>query len=46
MVSYLSSGKARQNAQVFSKQGGKGTRPILETIFVGIKLNAPYLENA
>ena len=32
MVSYLSSGKARHNTQVFSKQGGKGTRPVLEMI--------------
>jgi hypothetical protein len=32
MVSYLSSGKAIHNTQVFSKQGGKGTRPVLEMI--------------
>ena len=29
MVSYLASGKAIHNTQVFSKQGGKGTRPVL-----------------
>ena len=32
MVVYLSSGKSRHTSQVFSKQGGKGTRPLLETI--------------
>ena len=32
MVSYLSSGKSMHTSQVFSKQGGKGSRPILEKI--------------
>lgn len=32
MVSYLASGKSRHSSQVFSKQGGKGTRPLLERI--------------
>ena len=32
MVSYLSSGKSMHASQVFSKQGGKGSRPILEKI--------------
>ena len=30
MVVYLASGKSMHSSQVFSKQGGKGTRPILE----------------
>ena len=29
---YLSSGKSRHSSQIFSKQGGKSTRPILENI--------------
>ena len=32
MVSYLDSGKSRHATQVFSKQGGKSTRPVLENI--------------
>ena len=32
MVAYLSSGKSIHASQVFSKQGGKGTRPVLENI--------------
>ena len=32
MVSYLSSNKSIHNSQVFSKQGGKGTRPVLEMV--------------
>ena len=32
MVSYLDSGKSMQTSQVFSKQGGKSTRPVLENI--------------
>ena len=32
MVVYLASGKAMHASQVFSKQGAKGTRPILEKI--------------
>ena len=32
MVTYLSSGKARHTTQVFSKQGGKGSRPVLGKI--------------
>jgi hypothetical protein len=32
MVSYLSSVKSIHNTQVFSKQGGKGTRPVLEMV--------------
>ena len=32
MVTYLASGKSRHATQVFSKQGGKGTRPVLEKI--------------
>ena len=32
MVSYLSSGKAIHSSQVFSKQGAKGTRPVLEMV--------------
>ena len=32
MIVYLSSGKSRHSSQVFSKQGGKGTRPVLEMI--------------
>ena len=32
MVAYLASGKSRHTSQVFSKQGGKATRPILENI--------------
>ena len=32
MVAYLASGKSRHTSQVFSKQGGKGTRPLLEII--------------
>jgi hypothetical protein len=30
MFSYLSSGKSIHNTQLFSNQGGKGTRPVLE----------------
>ena len=30
MVAHLSSGKSMHTTQVFSKQGGKGTRPLLE----------------
>ena len=30
MVTYLSSNKSRNSTEVFSKQGAKGTRPILE----------------
>ena len=32
LVSYLSSGKSMHTSQVFSKQGGKGSRPILKKI--------------
>ena len=32
MVAYLASGKSRHTSQVFSKQGGKATRPVLENI--------------
>ena len=32
MVVYLASGKSCHASQVFSKQGGKGTRPVLEII--------------
>ena len=32
MVSYLDSGKSRHTSQVFSRQGGKSTRPVLEDI--------------
>ena len=32
MINYLASGKSRHATQVFSKQGGKGTRPLLENI--------------
>lgn len=32
MVTYLSSGKSVHTSQVFSKQGGKGTRPLLEKV--------------
>ena len=32
MVAYLASGKSRHTSQVFSKQGGKATRPVLEAI--------------
>ena len=32
MVVYLASGKSMHASQVFSKQGGKGTRPLLELI--------------
>ena len=32
MVTYLSSGKSVHASQAFSKQGGKGTRPILEAV--------------
>ena len=32
MVSYLASGKSIHSSQIFSKQGGKGTRPVLENI--------------
>ena len=32
MVAYLASGKSMHTTQVFSKQGGKGTRPILEKV--------------
>ena len=34
MVVYLSSGKSRHTSQVFSKQGGKSTRTILDQILV------------
>ena len=32
MVTYLSSNKSRNSTQVFSKQGAKGTRPLLEKV--------------
>ena len=32
MVSYLASGKSIHSSQIFSKQGGKGTRPVLEKV--------------
>ena len=32
MVTYLSSGKSVHTSQVFSKQGGQGTRPLLEKV--------------
>jgi hypothetical protein len=32
MVSCFSSGKSIHNTQVFSKKGGKGTRPVLEMV--------------
>ena len=32
MVTYLASGKSRHASQIFSKQGGKGSRPVLENI--------------
>ena len=32
MVSYLASGKSIHSSQIFSKQGGKGTRPVLERV--------------
>ena len=32
IVSYLSSGKSMHNTQVFSKQGAKGTRPVIESV--------------
>ena len=45
MVVYLASGKSMHSSQVFSKQGGKGTRPILEKILTNsadvCKFSAP-----
>ena len=32
LVVYLASGKSRYASQIFAKQGGKGTRPVLENI--------------
>ena len=32
IVAYLSSGKSMHNTQVFSKQGAKGTRPVIESV--------------
>jgi hypothetical protein len=32
MVTYLSSGKSVHTSQLFSKQGGQGTRPLLEKV--------------
>ena len=47
MVSYLASGKAIHNTQVFSKQGGKGTRPVLEMVLKNsekaLKFKAPEM---
>ena len=47
MVSYLASGKAIHNTQVFSKQGGKGTRPVLERVLKNsedaLKFKAPEI---
>ena len=45
MVSYLASGKSRHSTQVFSKQGAKGTRPVLEIVLKNsedlLKFKAP-----
>ena len=45
VVVYLASGKSMHSSQVFSKQGGKGTRPILEKILTNsedvCKFSAP-----
>ena len=45
MVSYLASKKARHSSQIFSKQGGKGTRPVLEKVLANseasLKFSAP-----
>ena len=48
MVAYLSSGKSRHTSQVFSKQGGKGCRPLLEIILTNseevCKFKAPEMK--
>jgi hypothetical protein len=45
MVSYLASGKSRHSSQVFSKQGGKGTQPLLKTSENICKLSPPEKTN-
>ena len=42
MVTYLASGKSRHSTQIFSKQGGKGTRPVLEKILKNSEVSCKY----
>ena len=44
MVSYLDSGKSRHATQVFSKQGGKSTRPVLENILKNSEDSCKFTE--